>query len=82
MAVNIDPEEAAFTYRYPHVPSSLNNLVKSYAYSGFLQSLHDAKGSVLVYVLWILIGLLLCAEMLLWELVGTKNDVNKQLAKQ
>ena len=76
VAVNIDPEEALFAYRFPEAPSSAKNRVKCSDYNGFLRSLHEAKGPVFYNFLWIMLAALMFVEMLLWEKVD-KSDNRK-----
>jgi hypothetical protein len=74
VAVNIDPEEALFTYRFPHVPSSVKDRVKLCDYGDFLNGLHDEKGPGFFNVLWIMLAALMLAEALLWEKVDKRDN--------
>jgi hypothetical protein len=74
VAVNIDPEEALFTYRFPNVPSSVKDRVKLCDYGDFLNGLHDEKGPGFFHVLWIMLAALILAEVLLWEKVDKRDN--------
>ncbi len=81
VAVNIDPEETRFIYRFPKVPSRSKDLVRLFDYNDFLRSLRDEKHGIFIYVLWIMLGGFIFAEIFLWEKAGKRENKNtkKQL---
>ena len=81
VAVNIDPEETRFTYRFPKVPSRSRDLVRLFDYNEFLRSLHDEKQGIFFYALWIVLAAWCWRKFFCGRKLTRENmDVKKQLA--
>jgi hypothetical protein len=66
VAVNSDPAESNLSYRMPAPPESSKEKVMIFNEKQFMEALHG-NGRFLSYAPWLFLGLLLLAELFLWE---------------